>query len=138
LLETLEIDFDNAATPNLVLEQNFQNTGTWRFGAEWVPAPRWTVRGGYLRHPPATPPETVTPILPEGGRNSAMAGLGVRLGERWTLDLAYMYLRQDHRRGRVRNPTPGTPTETVVDQFNRGVFRFNAHLVSATVSARFP
>lgn len=138
LFDAVAIEFDNAATPDLTLEQHYRNTSTFRVGIEWAATPSWRLRGGYLRHPPAAPDETVTPLLPEARRNSAMLGAGVKLGNGIALDVAYMYLRQDDRRGRVRTPPPGTPPATVVEQYNRGVYAFTGHLVSTTLSVRLP
>ena len=132
LFETLVADFEFA--PDLVLEENYKNTSGFRFGLDWMASEKINVRGGYLHHQGAAPNETVTPLLPEGDRNEFTACLGIRLGRNWMVDLAYQYINQDQRRGRVRDAFPGT-SPTV--ELNSGVYTFNAHLLGATVAVNF-
>ena len=92
------------------------------------------LRGGYLYHEGAAPDQTVTPLLPEGPRNEFTLGGGFKLGSRFALDLAYQYIRQDKRRGRVRDADAGQlPTADL----NSGVYIFNAHLFAATFVVHF-
>ncbi len=137
VFDTLTLNFDNAATPTITLVENYKNTNAFRFGAEYVLNPRWTLRGGYLHHGPATPDETVTPLLPESARNEFTAGVGMYLSQTLRLDLAYQYIRQDKRRGRVEEAPPGTPATVVVSNINSGFYSFTAHLFGATVTVRF-
>ncbi|UCF40540.1 MAG: outer membrane protein transport protein [Gemmatimonadota bacterium] len=132
LFETLEADFQYA--PNLTLHENYRNTNGFRFGLEWATTENVDLRGGYLYHEAAAPDQTVTPLLPEGARNEFTLGGGFRMGSRFAFDVAYQFIRQDKRRGRVRDAEPGqTPTADL----NSGVYTFNAHLFAATFVVHF-
>ena len=132
LFDTLTLAFENLGEK--VIEENYDNTNGFRFGLEWDAVRNMTFRGGYLYHQGAAPPETVTPLLPEGTRNEFTGGLGIRLTDRLAADLAYQYIRQNKRRGRVREPLPGT-SPTV--ELNSGLYKFNAHLFGATLRFDF-
>lgn len=132
LFDQLELVFDNAGTR--LIEENYQDTNGFRMGVEWIADPRFTVRGGYLYHEGAAPPETVTPLLPEGARNEFTGGLGIRLNDRLHADVAYQYIHQNKRRGRVREPDPGTAPSV---ELNSGLYKFNAHLFGLTLTATF-
>jgi long-chain fatty acid transport protein len=137
VFDTLTLNFDNAATPTITLVENFKNTNAFRFGAEYMLNPRWTFRGGYLHHGAASPDETVTPLLPENSRNEFTAGVGIDLSQALRLDVAYQYIRQDERRGRVQDVPAGTPAPVVVSDINSGLYSFTAHLFGATITVRF-
>ncbi len=137
VFDTIAVDFDNAATPDLTIVENYRNTNAFRFGVEYLLNPRWTLRGGYLHHTAAAPDETVTPLLPESSRNEYTVGVGLDLSQMFHVDLAYQFIQQDNRRGRVENPAPDTPPAVVVSEVNSGLYAFNAHLFGATITVRF-
>jgi long-chain fatty acid transport protein len=114
---------------NQTLTENYKNTSAIRLGAEWavevIEDLPWTFRGGYLYHQGAAPPETVTPLLPEGERNEFTAGLSVKFLERLQGDFAYQYIRQNDRRGRTR----ALP--------NNGLYTFSAHLFGVSLAFTF-
>jgi long-chain fatty acid transport protein len=132
LFQRIEADFEFA--PDLSLEENYSNTSAIRLGVDWMTSEMVSLRGGYLYHQGAAPAETVTPLLPEGDRNEFTVGAGFRFGEHWMLDLAYQFINQDKRRGRVREPFPGD--EPTVE-LNSGLYTFNAHLLAATIAVNF-
>jgi long-chain fatty acid transport protein len=120
------LPFDFAVAPDFSLAENFQATDTFRFGADYG----WRTyrfRLGFLSHNAASPDETVTPNLPEGGRSEITAGVGTRIGGHLNVDLAYQYIDQGDRSGRT------TPAGTA----NNGLFQFHAHLFGATLSYAF-
>lgn len=132
LFNELVLDFENL--PDKTIKENYEDTNGFRFGFEWMTSQKMTLRGGYLYHEAAAPPETVTPLLPEGARNEFTGGLGFDLSSRLHVDLAYQYIAQNKRRGRVREPLPGDdPTE----ELNSGLYTFNAHLFGATFRVGF-
>ncbi len=132
LFDELELTFENAGTE--IIEENYGNTNGFRTGVEVVANPRFTVRAGYLYHQGAAPPETVTPLLPEGSRNEFTGGLGIRINDQFHADIAYQYIHQNKRRGRVREPVPGTAPSVAL---NSGLYKFNAHLFGLTLTATF-
>jgi long-chain fatty acid transport protein len=132
LFDELTLDFEIA--PDRTIEENYGNTNGLRLGLEVMTNDKLTLRGGYLYHQGAAPPETVTPLLPEGSRNEFTGGLGYRLSDRITADLAYQFIAQNQRRGRVREPEPGSAPSL---DLNSGLYTFNAHLFGATIVVHF-
>lgn len=134
VFDRILLDFTNAQTPDRIIEENYEDTWGFRAGFEWAADERWTLRGGYLYHQAAAPDETVTPLLPESVRNELTGGVGLAVNPRFSVDVAYQYIRQDKRRGRVRDPLPGQlPTAAL----NSGLYTFNANLVGATLTVHF-
>src|SRR3989475_11438687 len=84
------------------LFERYQNTNGFRFGAEWAKSAKWTLRGGYLHHDGAAPPETVTPLLPEGQRNAFTAGATGEIAEELEAGGGGKFVRQRGRAGRSR------------------------------------
>jgi long-chain fatty acid transport protein len=132
VFDTLTLDFETL--PDKVIAENYEDTNGFRIGFEWDAVRNMTFRGGYLYHEGAAPPETVTPLLPEGSRNEFTGGLGIRLNDRLAADLAYQYIAQNKRRGRVREPLPGAAPSV---DLNSGLYTFNAHLFGATLRWHF-
>jgi long-chain fatty acid transport protein len=114
---SVDIDFENPATPDLALHPNNKDTHGFRFGTEYQYSPKIQLRGGYLYHTGASPAQFVTPLLPEGARNEFTIGAGIELTPKLRADLGYQYIRQNDRRGTV-NLAVG----------NTGLYQFSAHL----------
>ena len=119
---------------NRVLYERYQNTNGFRFAAEWAKSAKWTFRGGYLYHQGAAPPETVTPLLPEGNRNEFTGGFTVKLSSNLTGDFAFQYIKQNDRRGRTREPIFNQVPTTGL---NNGVYNFHAELFGLSLSYAF-
>ena len=107
------------------LEENYDNTSGFRFGAEFDLSEKVALRGGILAHNAGAPDESVTPNLPEGERVEFTVGLGAHLTENLWFDFAYQYLDQEDREGRS-GPLP-----------NNGVYEFSAHLFGFGLAYRF-
>lgn len=134
VFDELPVDFENPATPDRTVVENYEATHTIRVGFDWGTSDRLNLRSGFIYHGGAAPPETVTPLLPEGKRSEITFGLGYQISDDFRADAAYQYLRQVDRRGRVREAPPGQlPT---VD-LNSGLYEFFAHLFGLTFSASF-
>src|SRR5216683_2275565 len=116
---TLTIAFANPATPTISLSPHNKDTHGFRLGTEYQYNPGVTLRAGYLVHTSASPSDFVTPLLPEAGRNELTAGAGFKLGGNLHGDVAYQYIKQNDRRGRVF-------TDSAVG--NTGLYTFHAHL----------
>ena len=132
---SLPINFSNVATPSLLLNTYYNNSSDFRLGAEWVKDAKWTLRGGYLYNTAAAPPETVTPLLPEGSRNEITAGAGVALSSKWSVDFAYQFIKQNDRRGRTRDLSGATADQLIA--LNNGLYSFSAHLVGLSLAYTF-
>jgi long-chain fatty acid transport protein len=126
----VDLDFANPATPDQALEENYRDTSGVRLGIDWTAAHRWTLRGGYVYHQAAAPDETVTPLLPEGARNEFAAGVGFQVSPKLRVDVAYQFVKQSDRPGRVREIRPG---ETAAD-VNTGMYKSRAHLFGTTIT----
>jgi hypothetical protein len=66
-------------------------------------------------------------LLPEAARHEFTAGYGRRLGTSVNLSLAYQYIRQNRRRGRVYPSQYG----------NTGIYEFSASLFGAALTYTF-
>lgn len=128
---TLVLTFDRL--PQTTIQESYQNTLGYRFGAEYAMNPRYTARLGLLSHEAAAPDQTVTPNLPEGARTEYTAGLGAGLTDKLHLDVAYQYIDQADRRGRTTDGGLAVPT---VAQ-NNGLYSFKASLIGATLTYKF-
>ena len=124
---SLNVDFANATTPDLALYEGYRDTYGYRMGLEYSYDDKTTFRGGYLYHTAAAPPETVTPLLPEGSRNEITLGLGRAFTPKLRGDFGYQYIRQQDRRGRVHDPSVG----------NTGLYKFSGHLFGASLTLTF-
>jgi len=137
VFDELPLTFENQSEGRVVHE-NYEDTHGIRVGFDWDNDGMLAVRGGYIYHKGAAPPQTVTPLLPEGARNEFTGGFGLRLTDMLTADFAYQYIKQNDRRGRVREPDPGViPTPAIADELNSGLYTFNAHLFGVTLSVHF-
>jgi long-chain fatty acid transport protein len=111
--------------------EHYIATDAFRAGFDWQASDKLAIRGGVLTHKGASPDETVTPILPEGQRIEGTVGAGVQVTPMLRLDLAYQYVQQGDRRGRVVDaPVPTTA-------LNSGLFKFTANLFSASLALAF-
>jgi long-chain fatty acid transport protein len=106
--------------------KNYRDTSGVRVGADYRATDRLTIRGGFLAHQAAAPDGSVTPDLPEGARVEYTAGVGARLNERFSVDVAYQYIDQETRNGRTLLSGPDT-----------GRYDFHAHLLGVSFVARF-
>jgi len=133
--DVLPIDFENDALDTDQIE-NYNDTHGLRLGLEYAVNEAWTVRAGILTHGPAAPDETVTPLLPEGYRNEPTVGFGWKPSSLFEVNVAYQYIAQNDRRGRVRDVLPDE-SDPSVEELNSGLYSFNAHLIGTTLTLHF-
>jgi long-chain fatty acid transport protein len=131
VFDKLQLEFDLLG--QRTLREAYRKAYGYRFGGEYAISPGTTIRAGTYTHGAAAPPETVTPNLPEGGRNSFTLGLGTHLMQNLSVDLAYQYIAQADRRGRTGDGGLAEPTASV----NNGLYTFHAHLFGATFAYAF-
>jgi len=124
VFESLEFDTEHGLSE--VVVKNYRDTSGVRVGVDYGVNGRVALRGGFVTHQAAAPDGSVTPDLPEGGRMEYTAGLGAGLSHHLSLDVAYQYIRQEDRSGRVLLTGPDT-----------GTYAFHANLFGATVIVRF-
>ncbi len=128
--DSVEIAFESPSL-NQTLTQDYRDASVIRAGAEYELTDEWRVRGGYVYNQAASPPENVTPLVPEGERNHLTGGLGWEVSSGIHLEGAYHYLMQNDRRGRTLE-SPGSGPATV--DLNDGLYTVHAHLVGFTLS----
>ena len=131
VFDRLQLDFEKLG--QRVLREAYRKTYGFRFGGEYALARAATLRAGYYTHGAAAPPESVTPNLPEGARNSFTLGFGTHLTRDLSVDLAYQYISQADRRGRTGDGGLAEPTASA----NNGLYTFHAHLFGATLALAF-
>ncbi len=130
--QVLPFDLDSAGSRTL--HEDYRATSGWRGGIELAPTSKLTIRGGMLWHQAAAPAQTVTPLLPEGMRIEGTAGFGLQLSPRMHLDVAYQYIRQQDRHGRVVDAAEGqVPTIAL----NSGLYTSTAKLFGASLAFAF-
>lgn len=129
------IDFQGNG-PDQTLVLDYQNTSTWRLGAELMATPALALRGGFIYNTAAEKRFSVSPLLPEAERNYITAGAGYRFDNGLGLDVGYQHIDQSARRGRVRGRNPDMTLEQL-QALNVGVYDVDAHVLGVTLSYRF-
>ncbi|WP_240328137.1 OmpP1/FadL family transporter [Salinibacter ruber] len=112
---------------------NYENTSAIRVGGQYQLNDRLSLRAGYLYNESAAPDATVTPLLPEAGRNQFTLGFGWRPVDLLEVNAAYQYLGQNDRLGRVRDVRVGEEVSSL-SELNEGIYSFDAHLVGLTLT----
>lgn len=130
--DTIPLDFEEDVLDQ-TREEGYENTHAVRIGGSYDLTETVAVRGGYLFNQAAAPDRTVTPLLPEANRNHLTAGAGWQPLDVLEIGVAYQYLAQNDRRGRIRGPRPGEQDPTA-EELNSGLYSFNAHLVGTTLT----
>lgn len=124
--ESLDIEFERIGL--VVIPEDYEESHGFRFGGEYDFTDNTTGRVGYYYHTRAAPPKSVTPNLPTNSRSSFTLGLGTKLTRSLGLEAYYQYIDQ-----------PDTQGRTVEGGLlaNNGLYKFNAHLVGATLALTF-
>lgn len=125
VFDTLQLNLSRAGIIDLPQEND--RTWAFRLGGEYAVSPSTTLRAGYINHGAAAPDQNVVPNLPEGPRAEFTGGFGTKLGQKLQVNVAYQYIKQQERRGRIVSD----PSVT------NGLFTFNAHLFGATFTYTF-
>ena len=127
VFDTLPITFTNAAYAalNSKIAEDYGTSRSYRIGAEYRVKPNLAVRAGYLYDESPQPDASVSPMLPDAPRNSAMLGLGYTW-RKTTLDVSYMFLPFKNRSTNGKNPYG----------YN-GTYDTTAHLFGITLVQRF-
>lgn len=128
------LDFEVLTDQTLVLD--YQDTDTWRLGAEFAATDALALRAGFISNTPAEKEFSVSPLLPEAERNYYSVGLGYRFGRGLGVDVGYQLVDQADRAGRVRGRSPGM-TDAELEARNVGVYGSTASVVNVTFSYRF-
>jgi long-chain fatty acid transport protein len=131
-----EAPLDFAVLTDQTLVLDYQDTDTWRLGAEFGATDALSLRAGFIYNTAAEKEFSVSPLLPEAERNYYSAGIGYRIGRGLGVDVGYQLVDQAARRGRVRGRAPGM-TDAELEARNVGVYQSDVHLWNVTFSYRF-
>ncbi|MGK2859945.1 MAG: OmpP1/FadL family transporter, partial [Thermoanaerobaculia bacterium] len=123
--ETLVVDFENASTPDLINEENWDDSWSYRLGANKQVNDMWQVRLGVVWDETPQPVENVGPLLPDSNRLGLSFGVGLKHGN-WRIDLSELYLPFVDRDTLGQNQ----------DNYN-GVYETTANLVSMNIGYTF-
>ncbi|HEX2781502.1 MAG TPA: hypothetical protein VHM30_18505, partial [Gemmatimonadaceae bacterium] len=74
------------------------------------------------------------PLLPDMDRRNFGLGVGLPIGPRYTVDLGYLHVDTQGRRGRVAERT--SFSQTAAD-LNSGFYRLSADILSLSLKAHF-
>ncbi len=115
--------------------RDYEDSFIGRFGAEYVVSSMMTLRAGFLYDKNPVKDERVDPTLPDADRLGFNAGLGIKLADNLSLDLAYMFLRFSERK--IDNSLESySGIEDSVAPMN-GVYNSVAHLFAVNLSVNF-
>jgi long-chain fatty acid transport protein len=133
--DKLPIDFGGEnPPPDRELVEDYDDSWSIRAGVERAFAIGIKGRAGfnYIRTP--APDITVTPLLPDMNRKNYTVGIGIPITLHYTVDLGYLRVDTDGRRGRIVERPEGTATAA---QLNSGFYTLDANVFSLSVRANF-
>jgi Long-chain fatty acid transport protein len=125
----LPVDFAGTTTPDKILQEDYNNTSSIRFGAEHRYMSGAALRAGFSAAASAAPPETVTPLLPEMDRALGMIGGGLPLMGHLSLDATYSHIFTNGSRGRIDERAAGTTTAQAL-ALSSGAYTLRANIAS--------
>ena len=133
--QKLPVTFAGSA-PSKVIQEDYNNTSSIRFGIEHRTLTGFALRGGLAAATSAAPDETVTPLLPEMDRGYAMFGAGIPFMSKYALDASYAHIFTSGRRGRIDERATGTTTAQAL-ALNSGFYTLSANIFSLSLKANF-
>ncbi len=142
--DRLPIDFGGTnPPPDRELVEEYDDSWSIRAGVERAFAIGIKGRAGfnYIRTP--APDITVTPLLPDMNRKNYTVGVGIPITLHYTVDLGYLRVDTDGRRGRiVERPegsgiAPGGTGGATAAQLNSGFYTLDANVFSVSLRANF-
>jgi long-chain fatty acid transport protein len=131
--DELPVDFAGGA-PDRTLIEDYENTLGVRAGIEYLFQFGFAARAGFSFAQKAAPDETVTPLLPDQDRYNFGFGLGIPLGTRYAIDLGYLRVETEGRRGRIVEREDRSQT---AEELNGGAYTLNANVYSFSLRALF-
>jgi len=89
-----ELVIHTSIAPTKVIPKNYDDTITYRFGAQYQLNDVWALRGGVLLENTPIPEDTYDPRVSDGDRVGVSIGAGYTK-DTWTFDVAYMFVNLD-------------------------------------------
>jgi len=123
--KSLDVNFNTTTALSFTRPQNWEDTYSYRLGANKKVTDDWDVRFGVVYDENPQPTQGVGPLLPDSDREGAAFGVGYRHGA-WSIDATEFVL---HFKTRSTNGISS-------DNFN-GTYKTNANLISFNIGYRF-
>jgi len=89
IYKSLDTDFN--ILPDNSMPKNWQNTFTYRLGAEYTVNDQWSVRAGYYYDQSPIPPTYFSPDTPSLDSNNYTFGVSYKK-DKWSFDAAFLYV----------------------------------------------
>jgi long-chain fatty acid transport protein len=136
-LNQIVINFENNATTDAILVQDYNHSSAIRLSAEYAlqQVQGAKLRAGFSGAATAAPDETVTPLLPEQDRNYITFGVGLPIGRAWGIDASYARVNTPGRRGRIIERNPDRSQNAAA--LNTGVYNLGANIFSVSIKGSF-
>jgi long-chain fatty acid transport protein len=122
------VNFLTTPAASLNSNENWDDSNSYRLGANKAVNPNWDVRFGLLYDKTPQPIENVSPLLPDSDRQGASFGVGWHHGP-WVFDATEFVL---HFKKRSTNGNLSAPDIN----FN-GTYHTDANLISLNAGYRF-
>lgn len=94
-VESLDVIFDNPEQPPVSAPANWKDTYRFSVGLTYEFDDNWTLRGGFADAPSPVPDSTRNARLADSDRKWFSLGASRKIGDRATIDMAYIYIDQD-------------------------------------------
>jgi len=135
--DELRIQFDNGL-PDAVTEENWDDTWTISFGANYHINSTWTIRAGYAHDESPVQDEFRTVRIPDSDRDWLTLGASYSPGPNMTIDFGYAYLTGDDATINETTTIAGPPTSPVVVSSNlAGSYDGSANIFGIQMQIRF-
>ena len=121
----LPLTFEGRPDLSTVVQEDYENSRVYRIGVERRIGEKWAVRGGYYFDESPSPPQSVSPLLPDADRHGIAVGFSYKVGS-WSFDVANWYLIFKQR-----------STEGVNSDSYNGTYDNRAELFAVSVGKRF-
>lgn len=92
--KSLDVDFDNSI-PTSINPRNYQNTSTFRFGAQYKATEKFTVRGGYYIDESPVQNGYFAPETPRNDSTGYTGGFTYQVNNKLGIDFSFLYLHFD-------------------------------------------
>jgi len=133
LFKKLAVEFDNAALPDSVTTEKWQDNYRYSLGVTYTPCCNWILRAGTAYDTTAVESAKYrTPRIPDGDRIWAALGAGYRLSDMVSFDIGYAHLFVNDPE--INKKATG---EDLSKGALKGTFDAAIDIVSAQVTLRF-
>jgi len=123
-----------SSTSSIVIPEEYHPTVAARVGVEWKATPDLRLRLGYAYDPSPVNDRNFSPRIPVNDRHAFSVGAGYDFTKAFTVDVAYMYLKQKDLN---QTASPGNPVPAKSKALRNGAYTADAHLVGLSANYKF-